>query len=185
MQPPRYFCSQHFRALLVGLQQWSQKKSVAVLQSYRAATLTDFSRQSLLKVWKKLFSRSLFTGFSKTMAPYTLLDDSTYQFQVLATRSECQPPLPYLKTLMDLGRSHDCEEGVNTTLFNRLENTGDALRYATYLLFDRLYLLVWNWNNYSEGEELSELLQYAQNGGRLQLMFPDLPDYVVAVFKVI
>lgn len=101
-----------------------------------------FCVQSFRKVWRELSSKSLFTDFSKAMAPYMLSDNCSCQFQVLATRSRRLSLQLQQKILVDAGRPHECEEGVDTTALDCLVSTYDALRYVTFLMFDGLHSLI-------------------------------------------
>lgn len=130
-----------------------QKKKLKVPQNFRLGTLIGFCAQHVIKVWKDLLTKSLFTKFSKNIASYMIFDKSLWQFKVLATRSEGFSPLSSQKTLFyDVGPLKG-EKGVNTALLDRPENTGDALRCVTYLMFDHQHALILNHNLYFEGEE--------------------------------
>lgn len=62
-------------------------------------------------------------------------------------------------------------------------STDDALRYVSYLMFDRLHLLISNCNLYSEEVEWSELLRHVLEGIQLFQVFHNLSYSFVTVFK--
>lgn len=77
------------------------------------------------------------------------------------------------------------KEGVNTEALDRSANKDSALRYVTYRMFERLFLLNLNFNLHLEGGKLWELIHYVQERGQLLQMFQNLADSVVVAFKVI
>lgn len=108
---------------------------------------------ALLNAWKALLSKSLFTDVFKAVGSYMLLDNSICQFLVLSTRSKNLSPLLQRSTVVDLGGPLNFEEDMDAAPFGRSANTGDALPYVTYLMFDRLSSLILKCDLYLEGKE--------------------------------
>lgn len=94
------------------------------------------------------------------MDPCIVFDNSTGQFQVLTAHSKRLSLLPQQTTLVNFGIPLKCEEYVNDIPFHRFANTHNALRYVRSFIFDHIHSLVANYHLYSEGKELSSLLQY-------------------------
>lgn len=65
-----------------------------------------------------------------------LVENSSCQFSVLATRSISLPPLLQLKPILSVRSTLKTERNVVTAAFKRLENTADALPIVIYLLFE-------------------------------------------------
>lgn len=118
--------------------------------------------QRLFKACKELLNESSFTDYSDALAPSLLLDNSIRQFWVVLVRSEGPSRLSLQKTLSGFGSPMKGEETVDTYTFDRSSKADDALRYRTYLMFDRLHSLLWSCNLYSEGEEYSSCWRYVQ-----------------------
>lgn len=122
-------------------------------------------------------------GFSRTMAPYMLLSNTTYQFQVLAAHSESLSSLSSQKVLAHVAGPLTSEKGENSAKFYGSANTDDALAYGTHFMFDCLRSPVLNSNLYSEGKEWSKLLQSVLQSAHHPQVFKNMTDFVVAVFK--
>lgn len=112
-----------------------------------------------------------------------LFSSTIYQFQCLATRSEGLYPLSQEKTLVAVCSLLNVEENVHTAVLDHPVNTDDTLRYLLYLMFDSLHSRILNCNFYSEGEELSELLQYILRRSQLSQVLQNSPDSEVTEFE--
>lgn len=85
---------------------------------------------------------------------------------------------------MDAGRSLKREKDVDTATFHLLANTDDALRYITYVMFDRLHVLILNYKFYLEGKEWAARLKDILKRGQVSQFFRNMLNLVPAVFNV-
>lgn len=122
-------------------------------QNYPEDTSIGFHVQSLLKIWRELFRKSLFTDFSKAMASYMLFDNKACQFPMLSLHSEGHSKLLERNIFVDAGGMLMVEEDVDTSVLDTSANTDDALRYVTNRMFHSFNLLTSNRNLYPKGEE--------------------------------
>lgn len=74
------------------------------------------------------------------MTPYMRFDCSICPLQELSTHFDSLSPLLQQTTLADVGDPLKVEEGgVGTVAFDCSASTDHALRYMTYLIFDRFH----------------------------------------------
>lgn len=98
-------------------------------------------------------------------------------------RSEGLPPLPQIRTLVDVGGELNTEKGVDIAAFDGSASKDSVLRYVMPPMFDHFYVLILNWNHYSERAEWSDMFRYASEHSPLPRIFQNLPVSVFAVFK--